>query len=163
MSVSSDGRRTNNLSKTDRDCVINIGGALAENSAKGSNEANYSNFNECDGQRIEIAQSATAIVNNYTVVMIGTQAQANLILNDADKVINIEVTEDGGVSLNGEKMDIKELKNGVKVMLINNEFKQETINKKQFKNEINGDKENKESMENKESKENGGGSKENTN
>jgi hypothetical protein len=103
-------------SEYDRECIINIAGGI--NNAEVNQENNASE----DSDNIEQSNSSTVSqsidITNNIVISISTNNPGVYTIKEAGKDINIEVSEDGAVKLNGETMDIKELPNGVKVMYI---------------------------------------------
>ena len=115
--------------------VVNIGGAIAENHADAENTATNINILQAGtGQSINIEQNAKAIVNNMTAIIIGSPYLVNFTLNDADKILNIEILENGAVKLNGEIMNIKPLNNGMKVMFLHHSNQDNIINNKEERN-----------------------------
>jgi hypothetical protein len=115
--------------------IVNIEGAVAKNVADAENSAvNVNVLQNGSGQNIDINQSATAIVNNMTAIIIGAPYPVNFAINNDDKNIKVEILENGEVKLNGEVMDIKALPNGMKVMFIHSDAKDKIINSKSEKN-----------------------------
>lgn len=119
----------------DQPLVVNIEGAIAKNNAEAENSAvNVNVLQDGTGQNIDIDQNATAVVTNITAIIIGAPYPIEFALNDEDKNINVELMENGEVKLNGEVMEIKALRNGMKVMFLHNSSKDKAINSKEEKN-----------------------------
>jgi hypothetical protein len=115
--------------------VINIGGANAENHAEAENRSTNINILQNGiGQTIEIEQNASAVVNNITAIIIGSPYPISFALNEDNKNIEIEISEDGEVKLNGDKMEIKELVNGIKVMFLHSEKEKSKVNNQEVNN-----------------------------
>lgn len=115
--------------------VINIAGATAKNYAEAENTAaNINILQDGTGQSIDINQKSEAIVNNTTIIIIGTPYPVSYRLNENDKTLNVEILESGEVKLNGEAMDIKALKNGMKVMFLHDKGRDTITNDRKEKN-----------------------------
>jgi hypothetical protein len=115
--------------------VVNIGGATAENHADAENTATNINILEAGtGQSINIDQTAKAIVNNITAIIIGSPYPVNFDINENNKTLNIDVKENGEIKLNGETMKIKTLKNGMKVIFLHDSNEDTIVNNKEEKN-----------------------------
>jgi hypothetical protein len=113
----------------DEAVVVNIGGAVAKNIAEANNTAITSNFNDHSYQNIDIDLEATAVVNNTTIVVIGPPYGTGFTINEEKEKMNFYVQENGDVLLNGEKMDIKAMKNGTRVMFLSNKKQSDAVNK----------------------------------
>lgn len=96
--------------------LINIGGAIS--SAKVSQE-NVETDKCSDINQTNTGNAyASAMVSNFILINISSSTPGVYTLNNAGKDINIEVDDNGEVILNGEKMDIKELGDGTRVMYL---------------------------------------------
>lgn len=115
--------------------VVNIGGANAENHAEAENKStNINILRNGIGQTIEIEQNASAVVNNITAIIIGPPYPISFALNEDNKNIEIEISENGEVKLNGDEMEIKELMNGIKVMFLHSEIEKSKVNNQEVNN-----------------------------
>lgn len=115
----------------DQPLIVSIGGATAQNHAEAENTANNINIlQDGTGQRIDIDQNATAVVNNMIAIIIGPPYPINFNLNDDDRSLDIKILKDGQVKLNGEEMEIKELENGIKVMFLRSDKQETALNDK---------------------------------
>lgn len=115
--------------------IINIAGAIAKNYADAENTAtNINILQEGTGQSIDIDQKAEAVANNTTIIIIGAPYPVSYSLNEKDKTLNVEILEKGEVKLNGEVMDIKALRNGMKVMFLHDDGRDTIINDRKEKN-----------------------------
>jgi hypothetical protein len=113
----------------DEAVVVNIGGAVAKNIAEANNTATTSNFNNHSYQNIDINLEATAVVNNTTIIVIGPPYGTGFTINSEKDNMNFFIQENGTVVLNGEKMDIKAMSNGTRVMFLSDKKQNAAVNK----------------------------------
>ncbi len=85
------------------------------------NEADANAGNGGNGGDAEVKQSAYAKIDNWTVIVCGDDGKRewirNLRVDSNGDTIDLKV-EDDGVFLNGEKMKVRELKDGSKVFIL---------------------------------------------
>ncbi len=94
---------------------------MAKPNGSGGTEAEANAGNGGNGGDAEVKQSAYAKIDNWTVIVCGDDGSRewirNLRVESDEDTIDLKVEEDG-IFLNGEKMKVKELKDGSKVFIL---------------------------------------------